>query len=162
MKKERILNLEQDASKELIEKALLNVCTKNKRLSSFIKKVFKNNQDRDILAFDDEGAKFDIECGDGGHYEPTELFFYNEDYVDEESGDDGWFPEDVHFMFDKYFRDFDWDSITLDNGKILILTDMCEYLSFQILDLKNLEDGKADEKYIESIVLTANRKILNN
>jgi hypothetical protein len=162
MKKESILNLKENATRKEIEEALLNVCTKNKRLTSFIKKVFKKNKDIEICAFDDEDEKFDIECGDGGHYEPTELLILHSDFIDEESEDDGWFPEDVHPMFDKYFLNFDWDSITLDNGKILILTDNCHYLSFQIFDLKNLEDGKIDNLFVENVTLDSVKRILNN
>jgi hypothetical protein len=159
MKTENLLNLELETTNELVEKALLNVCKNNKRLTSFIKRVFKKNTDKKILAFDDEGNKFDIECGDG--IEPTELLIFNKDFVDEESDDDGWFFEDVHYMFDKYFHSFDWDSITLDNGKILILTDNTDYLSFQIFDLKNLEDGKIDDVFIEEVTLDSVNKILN-
>ncbi len=159
MKNESILNLKENANHKEIEEALLNVCTKNKRLTSFIKRVFKNNKDREICAFDDEGNKFDIECGDG--YEPTELLIFNSDFVDEELDEDGWFPEDVHPMFEKYFRHFDWESITLDNGKILILTDNSDYISFRILDLKNLEDGKIDTVFVENITLNSVNKILD-
>jgi hypothetical protein len=160
MRTENILNLEYDAPNELVEKALLNVCTKNKRLSSFIKKVFKNNKHIQIYAFDDEGRKFDIECGDG-FYEPCEFVIYNEDYICEDSGDNGWYPEDVHPLFDKYFIQFDWDCIKLDNGKIIILTDSGDYLAFQIFDMENLEDGAIDNIFIESVILDSYKKILN-
>ena len=161
MKNESILNLKENANHKEIEDALLNVCTKNKRLSSFIKKVFKKNKDKEIFAFDDEGNKFDIECGDGW-CEPTELLIFNSDFVDEESDEDGWFPEDVHPMFDKYFCDFDWESITLDNGKILILTDDSDNIYFQIFDLENLEDGKIDSVFVENVTLDCVNKILDN
>jgi len=140
---EDILNLELDTTNELVEKALLNVCTKNKNLTEFIKKVFAENKDVEILAFEDYGWEWDIECygkGDG-----AEIAICNHDFRDDDCYEgDGWEMELVPQEFSNYFHNFNWEDITIDNGKILLTIDREEYLSFQIVDMGKMEDGKVE------------------
>jgi hypothetical protein len=160
MKNKPILNLQENASRKEVEQALLNVSKKNKSLTSFIKSVFRKNKDVEILAYDDEGYKFDIECGDDIY--PTEFQYLAIDLICDESEDDGWVAEDIHPMFHKYFSDFLWELITLDNGNILILTECGESIIFKIFDLKNLEDGKIEGDFLNMLFPEPTDKPLNN
>ena len=148
-KTESILNLEMDATNELVEQALLNVCIKNKKLTKFIKKIFLNNKNKEICAWEDYGWEWDIECYGKG--EGAEFAICNHDLrydkysLDEDSvGDDGWEMEMVPDVFANYLHNFNWSDITLDNGKYLFLLENEDYLFFQIFDKENMEDGKVD------------------
>lgn len=130
MKKElSVLKLPIDATNEQVEKALLKICTKNKKLTKFIKKFFEKNQDIEICAWDDIGYKWDIECE-----EKIEVAIFNQHF-------DDWFMYDTPKEFLNYFTDWEWNKITLDNGKYLLLVDEDEYFSFFIVNPKKMKDG---------------------
>jgi hypothetical protein len=133
-----ILNLPLDSTNEQVEKALLKNCTNNKRLTNFIKKFFKENQDTEICAWEDYGWEWDIDF-----YEEIEIAICNHDLRDEDFNDDcdGWFTYDVPTAFSKYFKTWEWEKITLDNGKYLLLVDEGDYFSFHIVDPHKIEDG---------------------
>lgn len=139
MKKELyLLDLPLDTTNEQVEIALLKTCTKNKKLTNFIKKFFKENQDTEICAFDDYGWEWDIEKnGD------IEIAICNHDFIDDDFCD-GWFMYDTPKAFSKYFDCWEWEKLTLDNGKYLLLVDEGDYFAFHIVDSTKMEDGYID------------------
>ncbi len=144
VKTENILNLDYDnVTNDLVRKSLVNVCKNNKKLKNFINKFFRENKDVEILAWEDYGWEWDIECY--GEDDGAEMAICNHDFRDDDCHEgDGWEINDCHPAFAKYFHNFNWDDITLDNGKMLILVDNQDYFAFHILDFDNLEDGKVD------------------
>ena len=140
---ESVLNLKLDSTNEEVRTALLKLCTKNTKLKNFINRVFREYEYMEISAFDDYGWEWDIECYgvDGAN-----VAMCNHDFRDDDCYDgNGWELSDVPTIFSKYFSDsFKWDNIRLDNGKLLLLTDECDYLAFHIVDYDKMEDGKVD------------------
>jgi hypothetical protein len=137
-----ILHLKLHSTNDEVKTALLNVCTQNKKLTKFINKFFDKYDEYEICAYEDYGWEWDIECY--GKYGGAEIAICNHDFRDDKNFDgDGWELLNVPEMFSNYFSDFNWDDITLDNGKYLLLT-YDEYFSFQIVDKDNMEDGKVD------------------
>jgi hypothetical protein len=137
LKEKEILNLGLDTTNEQVETALLNVCTKNKKLTNFIKKFFAKHKDRQINAYEDYGWEWDVECYDK---DSTSIVVFNQDFNDWEIT---WSP----IEFSKYFHKFNWNDITLDNGKILLLMDGVDdddNICFQIFDMEKLVDGAVD------------------
>jgi hypothetical protein len=131
-----------DCPKDLIKKALLDNCKNNKKLRAFINKLFKNNPDVEILAWEDYGWEWDVECYgiDGG-----EVAICNHDYRDDVCYEsDGWELYNLEHSFSNYFDNFNWQDITLDNGKYLLLLDEDDHLTFHIFDKEKMEDGKVD------------------
>jgi hypothetical protein len=137
LKEKEILNLGLDTTNEQVETALLNVCTKNKKLTNFIKKFFAKHKDRQINAYEDYGWEWDVECYDK---DSISIVVFNQDFNDWEIT---WSP----IEFSKYFHKFNWNDITLDNGKILLLMDGVDdddNICFQIFDMEKLVDGAVD------------------
>jgi hypothetical protein len=142
-KEQDVLHLDFENTNEQVETALLKVCTKNKKLTNFIKKFFAENKDQEICAYEDYGWEWDIESYGKG--EGAEIAICNHDWRDDDCWEgDGWEMELVPSEFADYFHNFNWKDITLDNGKILLLIDRQDYLFFQIVDMEKLEDGKVD------------------
>lgn len=140
----KILNLTLGARNEEVEKALLNVCTKNKQLTNFIKDFFQKYKEYEICAWEDYGWNWDIECfGD----DETEVAICNVDFIDTEF--DGWELKSAPEEYSKYLSDFDWNKIELDNGKYLLLTIESDYFSFQIFDKKTMMNGTVDSLYFQ-------------
>lgn len=135
MKTENLLNLKLNSTNEEVRTALLKLCTNNKNLKNFINKVFRENKETEICAWEDYGWEWDVECY--GSDEDAEIAMCNHDI-------DGWEMFDVPKAFASYFHSFNWDDIKLDNGKILLLTDEQDYLSFHIVDNEKMEDGMVD------------------
>jgi hypothetical protein len=135
-KEKEILNLGLATTNEQVETALLNVCKKNKKLTNFIKKFFAKHKDRQINAYEDYGWEWDVECYDK---HSTSIVVFNQDFNDWEIA---WSP----IEFSKYFHKFNWNDITLDNGKILLLIDGDDDddIYFQIFDMEKLVDGAVD------------------
>jgi hypothetical protein len=143
MKVEDSLNLEFDAPNETVRKALLKFSTNNRKLKNFINKVFRENKDMQICAWDDYGWEWDIECPGGG--ESAEIAICNHDFRDDKNYEgDGWEMFNSPELFSNYFHSFNWEDITLDNGKILLLIDADDHLAFHIVDNEKMEDGKVD------------------
>ena len=149
LKEKEILNLGLDTTNEQVETALLNVCTKNKKLTNFIKKFFAKHKDRQINAYEDYGWEWDVECYDK---DSTSIVVFNQDFNDWEIT---WSP----IEFSKYFHKFNWNDITLDNGKILLLIDGDDDddIYFQIFDMEKLVDGAVDSlTLINNVEMTLN------
>lgn len=143
MKTENVLNLELFSTNEEVKTALLKLCTNNRNLKNFIKKVFRENKNKEICAWDEEDSKWDVECY--GCDEGSEIAICNHDCRDDKNYvGDGWEIFDAHVLFGNYFENFNWDDIKLDNGKFLLLTDEEDYLSFHIVDNEKMEDGMVD------------------
>ena len=142
MKTENLLNLKLDSTNEEVKTALLRLCTNNKNLKNFINKVFRENKDKQICAWEDYGCEWDVEChGDEG----SEIAICNHDIRDDKYHEgDGWEIFDAPKVFGNYFSNFNWDDIKLNDGKFLLLIDEEDYLSFNIVDEKNMEDGMVD------------------
>lgn len=139
---EEILNLDCfKTNNDEVKNAILNVTKNNKKLSNFINKVFKQNNHIEILAWEDYGWEWDIECYD---IKRAEMAICNHDYRDDEYWEsDGWEMFECPIIFANYFHNFNWEDIQLDNGKYIFLLDKDDHWAFQIFDWDNLEDGKA-------------------
>jgi hypothetical protein len=135
MKTENLLNLKLNSTNEEVRTALLKLCTNNKNLKNFINKVFRENKDTEICAWEDYGWEWDVECD--GEDDGAEIAICNHDLGE-------WEMFDAPKAFASYFHSFNWDDIKLDNGKILLLTDEQDYLSFHIVDNEKMEDGMVD------------------
>jgi hypothetical protein len=136
------LNVTINTCNENARKVLLNRCSNNRKLKNFINKVFRENKDIEIYLWDD-GWEWDIECHGGG--ESAEIAICNHDFRDDEHYEgDGWEMFNSPELFSNYFDSFNWEDITLDNGKILLLIDGDDHLAFQIVDNEKMEDGKVD------------------
>jgi hypothetical protein len=127
---------------EQVRKYLLKLCTNNRKLKNFINKVFRENRGVEIYLDNDYGWEWDIECygGDDG----AEIAICNHNYKDDELDEDGWEMFNAHASFANYFDTFNWEDITLDNDKILLLVDYGDCLIFHIFDYEKMEDGKVD------------------
>jgi hypothetical protein len=136
-----LLNLKLDPTNKEVRTALLKLCTNNNKLKNFINKVFRENADTEICAYDEVDSKWDVECdGDDGAQIAIHTYYFIEqfNYLDK------WEMLYAPKVFTNYFDSFNWDDITLDNGKFLLLTDEEDYLVFHIVDEKNMEDGMVD------------------
>jgi hypothetical protein len=138
---QEILNLDCfNTNNDKVKEAILNVTQKNKKLSNFIKKVFKQNDDIEILAWEDYDWEWDIECYGS---EGAEMAICNHYYRDDEHWDgDGWEIYQCPQIFANYFHNFNWEDIELDNGNYIFLIDKDDHWAFQIFNWDKLEDGK--------------------
>jgi len=138
-----LLNLKLDSNNKEVKTALLRLCTNNRNLKNFINKVFRENADTEICAFDERSWEWDVEC-DGDDY-GAQIAICNHDFkYDKHYDGDGWEISNTPKVFTNYFHNFNWDDIKLDNGNFLLLTDEEDYLAFHIVDEKNMEDGMVD------------------
>jgi hypothetical protein len=142
MKTENVLNLELFSTNEEVKDALLKLCTNNRNLKNFIKKVFRENKHKEICACDEEDSKWDVECY--GCDEGSKIAIHSHYFIEQFSKLDDWEIFNVPMVFGNYFHNFNWDDIKLDNGKFLLLTDEHDYLSFHVVDNETMEDGKVD------------------
>jgi hypothetical protein len=143
MKTENLLNLKLDSTNEEVRTALLRLCANNRNLKNFINKVFRENKDKQICAWEDYGWEWDVECN--GSDEGAEIAICNHDLRDDKHYEgNGWEIYNAPKVFGNYFSNFNWDDIKLDDGKFLLLIDEEDYLSFQIFDGEKMEDGMVD------------------
>lgn len=160
MSTENLLNLDLDLGldpkRKDVRKSLLKNCTKNKKLKNFINRVFRENKDIEICAWEDYGWEWDIECFDEDDC-GSKVAICNHIFRDDGWEDGGWLMYDVPALFSNYFNDsFNWGDIRLDNNKYLLLIDEGDYLSFHIFDENKMEDGKADFLIYKNILQYVN------
>lgn len=134
---------------EQIKNVLYDLCGDNLKLKRFIGKALKKYADFKITAYADYGWKWDCE-NDGFDYDNRggDFAYCNEDMKKDiqefEPDYDGWEMYELEQDFAKFFGAFDWDKITLTNGKYIFLITDGDTVNFHIFDKKNMEDGKCD------------------
>lgn len=145
---QEILHLDIDAPRNVIRKTLAKACGDNTRLKAFVYKVFRDNPDMEINAWEDYGWEWDVETND---FEDGKIATCNHDMRDDEccqnddgSSNDGWEISMLDTNFAKFLGGFNWEKITLVNGKYLMLINHEDNLAFQIFDPKLMEDGKVE------------------
>ena len=125
------------------KKSVLALCKNNPQLTEFVKQTFLRYPNKDIFLYDVSNWNWDFEFD----YGYSVFALRNEDMleIDEDLPieDRGWQPETMEEFFEEYGCDFDWDKLTLDNGKVLFLLDQEEYLEFLVLDQDKIEEGYA-------------------
>jgi len=137
-----LLNLKLNPTNKEVKSALLKLCTNNRKLKNFINKVFTENADTGIFAFDEVDSKWDVECD--GADDVAEIAIHSNYFIEQFNHLDKWEIFYAPKVFTNYFHNFNWDDIKLDNGNFLLLTDEEDYLAFHIVDEKNMEDGMVD------------------
>jgi hypothetical protein len=126
------------------KKSVLALCKNNPQLTEFVKQTFLRYTDKEIIFLDDvSNWNWDFEFDYGN----SAFALRNEDMLELDKDlpieDRGWQPETMEEFFEEYGCDFDWDKLTLDNGKVLFLLDQEEYLEFLVLDQDKIEEGYA-------------------
>lgn len=125
------------------KKSVLALCKNNPQLTEFVKQTFLRYPNKEIFLYDVSNWNWDFEFD----YGYSVFALRNEDMleIDEDLPieDRGWQPETMEEFFEEYGCDFDWDKLTLDNGKVLFLLDQEEYLEFLVLDQDKIEEGYA-------------------
>jgi hypothetical protein len=125
------------------KKSVLALCKNNPQLTEFVKQTFLRYPNKEIFLYDVSNWNWDFEFD----YGYSVFALRNEDMleIDEDLPieDRGWQPETMEEFFEEYGCDFDWDKLTLDNGKVLFLLDQDDYLEFVILDQDKIEEGYA-------------------
>lgn len=149
-----------DFTNDKIKEVLLSMTKKNKKLNNFINRFFKKHNNECLSLIFDPEMKWDVECyGKGAECSEIALktdFEYTICDDPSEVENDGWEMFQMPRIFSDYFTDFNWKSVTLDDGHILLLTDEDDHIAFNIVHFDNMEDGMVDLH-----ILTWNAKFYN-
>lgn len=108
-------------------------------LLKYVNKLFDNNDE--VVVFNDDQlwdieTNFDDDCAVISMYEPCEDL--------PEMGMNGWTEYYVHKSYNKLFGDFDYGSVTVNSGEVLVVCDEDDYISIHLLNLERMVDGIVD------------------
>lgn len=134
---------------------LLALCSNNPKLFDFVLKIINREKKAglldDLCAYTSTGWDWDVEdiedFGDIEEDEDIDRWIFAQYNIDEAMtwpDEDAWELRQLEMEFCKYFRNFNWDDITLDNGDLLFLIDNEDYLSFVMYSKDKMINGAVD------------------